>query len=304
MTRQASAARDDGRMDDVQIGSALRRLRIHAGKRQVDVARSAGVSQSLISAIECGRLDTASLATVRRVFASVGARFDGRVLWRGAAFDHLIDERHARLVAASVTSAEQVAVGCPCRGQLRGVRRTWLDRYPRGPGRPLRSRGQEVKTELGPARRDDPEARREGAPCPPPARIGAIWLGARSRWPILVMPDTDRSRRQVRVHAPVLDLAFPHRGADVRRWLQGPVGPMSGILFVADMSPEGPNASRVGVHRVRVGSGRPRRVRSVADAASADVRDSAARRARPLGDITASADVRDDPTDRASAFGR
>ena len=93
---------DDRDVDDLQLGAALRRLRVRAGRRQVDVARAAGVSQSLVSAIECSHLDALSLATVRRVFAAVDARFEARVLWRGAALDRLLDEGHARLVEASV----------------------------------------------------------------------------------------------------------------------------------------------------------------------------------------------------------
>ena len=51
---------------------------------------------------------------------------------------------------------------------------------------------------------------------------------------LLVLPDTDTARRRVRGSATVLDVAFPSRGADVRRWLRQPSGGMSGLLFVAD----------------------------------------------------------------------
>ena len=64
-------------MDDIRVGMALRSLRLRAGLRQIDVARAAGVSQSLVSAVECGRLATLPVGTLRRIFAAVGAGFDG-----------------------------------------------------------------------------------------------------------------------------------------------------------------------------------------------------------------------------------
>ena len=65
-----------------------------------DVAASAGISQSAVSLIERGHLASMSIRVLRRVFATVDARYEGPVTWRGGLVDRLLDERHARLVGA------------------------------------------------------------------------------------------------------------------------------------------------------------------------------------------------------------
>jgi transcriptional regulator with XRE-family HTH domain len=87
---------------DVQIGRILRALRLRKRLRQIDVAASAGVSQSTISLVERGHCDRLALSALRRVFAGVEARLELIATWRGAEIDRLIDEDHARLVAVIV----------------------------------------------------------------------------------------------------------------------------------------------------------------------------------------------------------
>jgi transcriptional regulator with XRE-family HTH domain len=85
-------------VDDVRVGRLLRTLRLRKGLRQTDVARVAGISQATVSLIERGHLGALSIRIVRGVFASVDARFEGAVTWRGGLVDRLLDERHAQLV--------------------------------------------------------------------------------------------------------------------------------------------------------------------------------------------------------------
>jgi transcriptional regulator with XRE-family HTH domain len=66
--------------------------------RQADVATVAGVSQSVVSSAESGRLAGLSVEMARRLLAAVGARLELRVSWEGAALDRLLDQRHAALV--------------------------------------------------------------------------------------------------------------------------------------------------------------------------------------------------------------
>jgi hypothetical protein len=222
--------------------------------RQSDVARSAAVSQSLISVIEAGRLGMICLEDLRRVFAAVGAGFDGNVVWRGAGVDRLLDARHAALVASSITVLE---------------RRGWQV-YPEVSYSIFGERGsldllgareaeravivEEIKSEFGSLegtiRKLDEKARlvRE--------RICEERLGWRPSiiGRVLVLPDTDTARRAVRRHAPVLEAAFPDRGPTVRGWLRAPAGPLSGILFVpagADIGSRDGGARGNGVTRVR-----------------------------------------------------
>jgi transcriptional regulator with XRE-family HTH domain len=241
-------------MDDARIGRSLRVLRVRRGLRQSDVARVAGVSQSMVSAIESGAIARIRHDDLRRVFEAVNAGFEGAVIWRGAALDRLLDQRHADLAAA-------------------GVR--WLERYGWSPHveisysvygergsidilgvRPVERAVvvEEVKTEFGSlegtVRKLDEKVRLVAE------RICEDRFGWRpeSVGRILVLPDTDTARRTVRRHETLLGPTFPARGADLRRWVRTPDGPLSGILFLpagADIRPGDRRDRRGPVLRVR-----------------------------------------------------
>ena len=96
-------------MDDIRVGRIVRQLRRRKRWSQGGLAAAAGLSQSAISLIERGHLAALSIRVLRGVFASVDARFEGTVTWRGGLVDRLRDERHARLVGAF--AAELVRLG-------------------------------------------------------------------------------------------------------------------------------------------------------------------------------------------------
>lgn len=241
-------------MDDARIGRSLRVLRQRRGLRQADIAKSSGVSQSMISTIESGSISRIRHGDLRRVFEAVGSGFEGHVLWRGAALDRLLDERHAALVAAAMRSL---------------IRDGW-DAHPeisysvygeRGSVDVLGARAvervvvvEEIKSEFGSLeatiRKLDEKTRLVGQQvCLDRFGWRPVAVGR-----ILVLPDTDTARRAVRRHADVLDRAFPARGAEVRGWLRAPHGPLSGVLFLrpgADIASGDRRAGHVGVRRVR-----------------------------------------------------
>jgi transcriptional regulator with XRE-family HTH domain len=84
-------------MDDIRFGSVVRRLRIRAGLRQLDLAAMRGVSPSTISRIERGHLSSVSVATLRRVAAGLEIRLDLVPRWRGGDLDRLRNSRHSIL---------------------------------------------------------------------------------------------------------------------------------------------------------------------------------------------------------------
>jgi transcriptional regulator with XRE-family HTH domain len=260
-------------MDDARLGSVLRRLRIRSGLRQVDVARRAGVSQSLISDIECGRVAGITLETLRSVFAAVSAAVDVDVRWRGPALDRLLDERHAGLVESSVGRlvrsrwATRVEVSYSIYGE-RGSIDVLGGKVDR-----LAVVVEEIKSDL--VRVDDTVRKLDEKARLVMQEIAEQRFGWRPRLVghILILPDTDRARRQVTRHQATLEVAFPQRGAEVRRWLRDPVGPMSGILFVANTGRGRGNATRAGIQRVRVGRRAPQQAGIVADMTSSGVRD-------------------------------
>ena len=238
-------------MDDARIGRALRVLRQRRGLPQSEIAAAAGVAQSTISEIESGRLGSIPLGTVRRVFGAVDAGFEGTVLWRGAGLDRLLDARHAALVGASIQRLSRV-------GWETHVEASYSIYGERGSidvlGGLTRVRAvlvEEVKSELAnleeTVRKLDEKVRlvrkeialdRFGWQ---PAIVGRL----------LVLPDSTAARQRVAGLDAVLRIAFPDRGAAVRRWLREPFGALAGVLFQRDIAPSDRKWDRRGVQRVR-----------------------------------------------------
>ena len=89
-------------MDDQRIGAALRALRLRRRWRQSDASLAAGIPRRAVMQIEAGRLDGVRFGDIRRYAASIGARFDGSILWQGAGLDRMLNRGHARLHEAMV----------------------------------------------------------------------------------------------------------------------------------------------------------------------------------------------------------
>src|SRR3954471_23298073 len=96
-------------MDDIRVGRVVRALRRRKRWRQVDLAAAATCSQTLISLVERGHVDTLSLRALRRILGALDVRSDLALSWRGAALDRMLDEDHAGLVL--VTAARLRRLG-------------------------------------------------------------------------------------------------------------------------------------------------------------------------------------------------
>ena len=187
-TGRVSGGCDDRGMDDRRVGLVIRALRRRRAWRQSDLAAAARVSQSAISLVERGHVDTMSLRTLRRIFLALEARGDLDVRWRGGSLDRVVDERHADVAAVSVRSLTNFGLGSCGRGDVRHLRRARLARRP-GLHRPTASPLViEVKTELTSIeetlRRLDQEVRLASRICR--ERFGSAASGTSS---LLVMPD-------------------------------------------------------------------------------------------------------------------
>jgi transcriptional regulator with XRE-family HTH domain len=237
-------------MSDQRMGVVVRALRHRRGWRQVDLARTAGLSQTLVSAVERGHLDGLSFATLRMVLAGLDARLELNVRWRGGALDRLLDERHPSLVGRVV---EQLRMA----GWEARVEASYAHYGERGSvdvlGFHVASRSLlvvEVKSELisveATLRKLDEKVRL--AP-----KIVAGWPGWQAGRParLVVLPSTTAARRAVVRHRAILDVAVPLRGPDVRAWPRSPSAPIAGLLFVAD------SRQATGKHRLSA----PQRVR-------------------------------------------
>lgn len=204
----------------------------------------------MISKLERGQIGDVNVDTLRSVTAALDAVVFIDLRWHGGAVDRLLDEKHARVLGATVELlvrhgwATEVEVTYSVYGERGSIDiLAWHE-----PSRVLLV--IEIKSELvtveATLRKLDEKQRLAGA-------IGHDRLGRRpdSVARMLVLPSTSTERRRVARHAAALDAALPLRYDDLRAWLRRPVGAVSGILFVADITGRDARRDRVTSRRVR-----------------------------------------------------
>ena len=245
-------------MDDIRIGRILRLLRRRRGWTQSQLAERVNLSQQAISLVERGHSSTFAVATLRRVFGALDARWEPVVSWRGGTLDRLLDEDHSRLVAATASRLRE-------RGWAIEIEVTYSSFGERGSIDLLAARAPvgavlsvEVKTEITTVEAtlrkiDEKDRLVRRLICRDRYRFEPTSVGR-----LLVLPGTDTTRRRVRASAVVLDAALPARGAVVRRWLAAPGGDLSGIWVVADTSGRGVTRTGGGSSRVRRAKASPK----------------------------------------------
>jgi transcriptional regulator with XRE-family HTH domain len=220
-------------MDDQRAARAVRALRHRLGWRQVDLARTARVSQASVSLLERGRVDGLSIRALRRLCSAMDADVVVLVRWRGGDLDRLLDERHARLGEVVARTLERLGweVAPEVSYSVYGERGSIDLLCWHAPSRTLLV--IELKSELTSIeetlRRFDVKRRLA-------TRIAIERFGwnAAIVGRLLVLPNDRTARRRVAAHALLLERALPNSPAEVRRWLRDPSGSLEGILFVTD----------------------------------------------------------------------
>lgn len=220
------------------------------GLRQVDVARRAGTSQSIVTRLERGFVDRAPLATVLAVASALEVRLDLVARWRGGDLPRLLNAGHAALHvlvarlldrypgwsrAAEVTFAVYGERGVIDVLAFHAGRRALLVIE-------LKTTLVDVHELLSAVDRYRRLARRVAAERGWRATHVSAWV---------VMSATDTNRRRVAAHAAVVRAAFPDDGRDMRTWLRDPVGVRSALSYHADSRARTTSAERSGVRRVR-----------------------------------------------------
>jgi transcriptional regulator with XRE-family HTH domain len=218
-------------MNDVQLGLALRAARVKRRLRQIDLAKQAGVSASVLSRMEHGDFDRVSMRALRRVAAKLGATLEIVPKSAGGEFDRVVNARHAAL-GERVASWIKGQPGWIVVGEIsfsvygeRGIYDllAWHE-----------ATGSLVVIELKTAIVDVDELlgtldrkRRLGVPI----AAGRGWV-ARSVSVWLVVASTHTNRRRVGEHRTLLTSALPNDGRSFAPVFAHPErGPVSGIAF-------------------------------------------------------------------------
>jgi transcriptional regulator with XRE-family HTH domain len=84
-------------VEDLRFGNTIRAARLKRAWRQVDLARRAGVSQTVVSRVERGQIPEMTLAVLREVAAALEIRLELLPRGRGAELDRLLSARHSAL---------------------------------------------------------------------------------------------------------------------------------------------------------------------------------------------------------------
>ncbi len=107
-------------MDDQQVGTALRAIRIRKRWRQKDLAAKAKISRTVLGRIEHGRLASMPLGSIRQVAQALDARLDTFVRWQGGDLGRLVNARHAAMheaMALMFQSLEEWTAERRCRSR-------------------------------------------------------------------------------------------------------------------------------------------------------------------------------------------
>ena len=237
------------------IGRIGRALRHRLGWRQHDLAGRVGLSQGEISLFERGRIDGMPVRTVRRILSGLDAELVLVVRWRGGDLDRLLDAAHARLGddLARLLEADGWEVAPEVSYAIFGERGSidLLAWHADAATLLVVEIKSEITSVEGTFRKHDEKVRLAARI----ARERFGWAaGVTAR--LLVLPEHRTVRRHVEDKAALFSRVYPLRNVGVRRWLQSPAGPMSGILFLPNTSDS--RAMRTRSMRKRVRTARPR----------------------------------------------
>lgn len=237
-------------MDDLRVGSVIRRVRIKRGLRQQDLADAAGLSRGAISLIEAGHLDRLSLRSLRDVAAQIGVRIDVIPRWRGGDLDRLLNAAHSALhesVAAFFAGLceweARPEVSFAIYGE-RGVVDVLVFHAASGSLLVI-----ELKTDIVDVQECLATHDRKRRLAKSIARENGWEARSVSMW--LIVGDDRTNRRRAARHAALLRSAYPQGRKDVLAWLREPTDTVRALSFWSYANPGGANPRRLGRKRVR-----------------------------------------------------
>lgn len=218
-------------MNDAQVGSVLRAIRVQRGMTQVALAWVARVSPATVSRVEHGRFNRMSVRVLRRLFEALDARIDLVPRWQGADLDRLLDARHAGITERLVrrlTALPDWIVEPEVTFAIFGERGS-IDILAWHPGRRALL-VIEVKGAIGDVGglvRQVDRYRRLARDIARKRGWSPLFVGV---W--VVVADGRTARRRMAEHRATLKRAFPADGHEMERWVHRPDRDLSGLSFV------------------------------------------------------------------------
>lgn len=252
-------------MNDAQIGSIFRVVRIRRGMTQATVAAAAGVSPGMVSLLERGHLERVSVVVARSVARALGISLSMEARWRGAETARLLDERHALLAraVAKVLSASGWQIHLEYTFNVFGERGSidilaWQPQLEAVVALEIKTRLVDLQDLLSTT---DRKARLLPVLC-----RNEGWR-PKSSGSVIVLPEESWARHAVRQFQPIFATAFPARTVVVRRWLEKPAEQLRGLWFLSIGGHASANRKVGAPMRVRSRSRRPNPVKSDRQAA-------------------------------------
>jgi transcriptional regulator with XRE-family HTH domain len=220
-------------MDPLRFGRFVRAVRQRLDLRQRDVAVQAGVSASVVSRIERGRLDEVTWASIIRVCTVLEIRLDLRARWRGFEGDRLLDSDHATIV-------EFIVRELTAAGWLVIVEYTFNHFGDRGSVDIVAWHGAtcalliiEVKTQIV-------EINQLVASIDRKARVVPRLLRSEKGWRpavvgrLLIARDTRTVRAAIERHPATFASSLPDRTLRCWKWIAAPSGNLAGLMFLSN----------------------------------------------------------------------
>lgn len=219
-------------MDDLRAGTLARAVRHRLGWTQTELSARAGVSQTLVSLFERGRLEQLTVRSARRIANALEIQLPFAPRWRGGDGVRLMDNDHAALV-------DQVVRILRDHGWEVVVEYTFNHYGERGSVDILAWHGAkqsllitEIKSRLLDSQETNSTLARKARIVPQlvmkergwrPVAIGVV----------LAMDELTANRSSVRRHAATFEAAYPQRGRAIRSWIRQPEGPLAGLWFLS-----------------------------------------------------------------------
>ncbi|HEX5012925.1 MAG TPA: hypothetical protein VFV72_02110 [Candidatus Limnocylindrales bacterium] len=222
-------------MDDQRVGTVFRSIRLRRRLRQVDLAKLAKVSPSLIRLLEHGHFDHVTLSTTRRVARALEIRLDLMPRWRGGDLDRLLNAKHSllhELVARHLAELPDW-IAQPEVSFAYYADRGIIDILAWHPRRrallviELKTDIVDVNELVGTVDRKGRNAIR--------IAIDRGWIEPRDPQPTVsiwvIVADGPTNRRRVAAHRTMLRAAFPSDGRSIDGWLRRPNRSIRALSF-------------------------------------------------------------------------